>query len=182
MPATTLDLEHTFAALPPPRPEDLRRPIRAALEAHSGPKLVVLDDDPTGTQTVYDVPVLTTWGIETLRHEFALAGHCFYVLTNSRSLAPSEAAERMREIARNLAVASSGRRYTVVSRSDSTLRGHFPLETDVLATELGTSRRPANSLASCSSIYLGPSLVLKCRANSSNDLNLIREAASRCRT
>ena len=33
----------------------------------------------------------------------------------------------------------TGRDYTVISRSDSTLRGHFPLETDVLAEALGES-------------------------------------------
>ncbi len=136
-PCPPLDLERAFAALPPPCAENLRPRIRAAMAARSGHKLVVLDDDPTGTQTVCDVPVLTAWDVETLRREFALAGDCFYILTNSRSLAPAEAEKRIREIARNLAVASPGRRPTIVSRSDSTLRGHFPLETDVLAEELG---------------------------------------------
>jgi len=137
MTSTILDRLQTFAALPPPRPEDLRPQIRAAIKARSGHKLVVLDDDPTGTQTVYDVPVLTTWDVRTLRREFRLEGDCFFILTNSRSQAPAEAGQRIREIARNLAAAAPRDRYTVVSRSDSTLRGHFPLETDVLAEELG---------------------------------------------
>jgi uncharacterized protein YgbK (DUF1537 family) len=126
-----------LATLPPPWPEDLHPQIRALLASQPGQKLVVLDDDPTGTQTVHDVPVLTVWDVETLRAEFAGPGPCFYILTNSRSLAPNAAAALNREIARNLREAAGARQFTIVSRSDSTLRGHFPLETDVLAEELG---------------------------------------------
>ena len=32
--------------------------------------VIVLDDDPTGTQTVYDVPVLTNWDTENILNEF----------------------------------------------------------------------------------------------------------------
>jgi len=147
-----LSKTEVFASLPPPWPEDLRPQIRAAVAA-SRRKLVVLDDDPTGTQTVYDVPVLTTWDVETLRREFASPSACFFILTNSRSLTPKAARELNREIARNLRGAAAslpprsssscigGRDavapFTLVSRSDSTLRGHYPLETDVLAEELG---------------------------------------------
>ncbi len=142
-----------FATLPPPWTEDLRPQIRAILAAQPQHKLVVLDDDPTGTQTVHGVPVLTTWDTAALKAEFAQPGPCFYILTNSRSLTPESAKELNREIARNLKGAAAslppvstrnehgGRDaaapFTVVSRSDSTLRGHFPLETDVLAEELG---------------------------------------------
>lgn len=126
-----------FAGVPPPLPGDLRPQLRAALRARAGHKLVVLDDDPTGTQTVHDVPVLTTWEVGALRREFESPGDCFYVLTNSRSLAPVCAAQRAREIARHLAAAAPRERWTLVSRSDSTLRGHFPLETDILAATLG---------------------------------------------
>jgi uncharacterized protein YgbK (DUF1537 family) len=142
-----------FATLPPPWPVNLRPQIRALLASQPSHKLVALDDDPTGTQTVHDVPVLTVWDVETLRAEFAQPGRCFFILTNSRSLAPDAAAALNREIARNLKgaaaslppvcadVATGGNDaaapFTLVSRSDSTLRGHFPLETDVLAEELG---------------------------------------------
>ncbi len=126
-----------FATLPPPWPEDLRPQIRTLVAAQPEHKLVVLDDDPTGTQTVHDVPVLTVWDVETLRAEFAEPGPCFYILTNSRSLAPDAAAALNREIARNLKAAAGAGKFTVVSRSDSTLRGHFPIETEVLAEELG---------------------------------------------
>lgn len=124
--------------LAPPLDEArLRAAIRAALRARGPHPLVVLDDDPTGTQTVHDVPVLTTWDVPALQREFAASPGGFFLLTNSRSLPAPEAAGRIRHLARNLAAAAGCRRFTIVSRSDSTLRGHFPLETDVLAEELG---------------------------------------------
>src|SRR5262245_5431190 len=92
----------TFAQLPPPWPEDLRPRIRAAVASHPAHKVVVIDDDPTGTQTVYDVPVLTGWEVDTLRAEFGASEPCFYILTNSRSLPPEEARALTLELARNL--------------------------------------------------------------------------------
>ncbi|MEO6244275.1 MAG: four-carbon acid sugar kinase family protein, partial [Opitutaceae bacterium] len=110
-----------------------------ALLAADGRKLVVLDDDPTGTQTVHGVPVLTEWSVASLTTALAEPGPCFYVLTNTRALALPAAAELNRELARNLAAASraSGRAFAVVSRGDSTLRGHFPGEVDALVEALG---------------------------------------------
>jgi uncharacterized protein YgbK (DUF1537 family) len=128
----------TLAALPAPCPKDLRSQIRAMVAARPDHKLVVLDDDPTGTQTVRDLPVLTTWDVPTLRAEFAQPGPCFYILTNSRSVAPGAVLDLNRTLARNLKAAAGLRsQFTLVSRSDSTLRGHYPLETDVLTEELG---------------------------------------------
>jgi uncharacterized protein YgbK (DUF1537 family) len=103
-----------------------------------GPRLVVLDDDPTGTQTVADVPVLTSWTVDDLRWALRQDSGAFFVLTNTRSLSPEDAAVRNREVVRALheASAAEGTGYVLASRGDSTLRGHFPLETDVLAHEL----------------------------------------------
>lgn len=100
--------------------------------------LVVLDDDPTGTQSVADLPVLLTWTVDSFAWAFGQQRPAVYVMTNSRSLDPDEAAARNREVARNALAAApaAGVGVTFVSRSDSTLRGHFPLETDVLATEI----------------------------------------------
>ncbi|MDQ0770902.1 uncharacterized protein YgbK (DUF1537 family) [Pseudarthrobacter defluvii] len=102
--------------------------------------LVVLDDDPTGTQSVADLPVLTRWEVQDLAWAFAhiaqsAAKPAVYVLTNTRSLDPAEAAARNEEVVRNAlaAAADAGIRVGFVSRSDSTLRGHFPLEPDVIA-------------------------------------------------
>lgn len=95
---------------------------------------IVLDDDPTGTQSVADLPVLTRWEAEDLDWALATGAPAVYVLTNTRSLSEEDAALRNREVvAVALAAAErAGRRASFVSRGDSTLRGHFPLETDVL--------------------------------------------------
>ncbi|MBX3053038.1 MAG: hypothetical protein KF753_16265 [Caldilineaceae bacterium] len=128
----------TLSSLPSEWPDDLRATIRGQVEA-SGRTIVALDDDPTGTQTVHDVPVLTGWDVDVLAAELAAKPACFYILTNSRALPAPEAAELGRTIGRNLAAASAqtGRDVAVVSRSDSTLRGHYPAETDALAEGLG---------------------------------------------
>lgn len=133
-----LSLAATWASLPPLWPESRLPAIQAALAA-GAPKLVVLDDDPTGTQTVYDVPTLTTWGVDELARELAAPGSVFFILTNSRSLPLLAAQALATEIGAALAAASaaSGRAFTVVSRSDSTLRGHYPGEVDALAAALG---------------------------------------------
>ncbi|MFP4431459.1 MAG: four-carbon acid sugar kinase family protein [Spirochaetaceae bacterium] len=103
------------------------------------PKIIVLDDDPTGSQTVHSCLLLTQWDSDTLRYALQDESPLFFVLTNTRSVSPDRAAEITREVCRNLSepLADYGRPWLVVSRSDSTLRGHYPVETDVLAEELG---------------------------------------------
>ena len=49
----------------------------------SGRKIVVLDDDPTGVQTVHDVSVYTDWSEESVLQGFQEEGNLFYILTNS---------------------------------------------------------------------------------------------------
>ncbi len=100
--------------------------------------MVVLDDDPTGTQTVHGIPVITEWSAETLEAELTDALPAFYILTNSRSLPSAEARSMNKEIGSALVAAGrrTGRDYVVVSRSDSTLRGHFPAEVKALADAL----------------------------------------------
>ena len=111
-------------------------------------RLVVLDDDPTGTQTVTDVPVLTRWSRDDLRWALAQGGPGFFVLTNTRSLGPEDAAARNREVAEACldAADEAGVDVAFASRSDSTLRGHFPLETDVLAEVLERRGRPVDGV------------------------------------
>lgn len=125
-------------SLPPEWPQDVMPDIRAAVSARSE-KIVALDDDPTGTQTVYDTPVLTQWGEDQLRREFDLPAPLVYLLTNSRSLPQSQAVALNTEIGNRLrgAAQASGRPLTVISRSDSTLRGHYPAEVDALGAALG---------------------------------------------
>ena len=125
-------------SLPPEWPDDLLPEIQTTIE-ESGTKIVVLDDDPTGTQTVHGVPVLTEWSPEALRTIMAESGAVFYISINTRSLDLPQAQAINREIAANLKAASDavGRDFVVVSRSDSTLRGHYPGEVEALAEGLG---------------------------------------------
>ena len=97
-------------------------------------KLVVLDDDPTGVQTVHGVSVYTDWSAESIRSGFAEENKVFYILTNSRGMTISETTAIHREIAETVAAVSGecGKPYLFLSRSDSTLRGHYPLETLLL--------------------------------------------------
>lgn len=104
------------------------------------PKIIVLDDDPTGSQTVHSCLLLTRWDVETLRLGLTDQSPIFFVLTNTRALTPEQAETITREVTHNLKIAleaESIQDFLVVSRSDSTLRGHYPVETDVIATELG---------------------------------------------
>lgn len=101
-------------------------------------QLVVLDDDPTGTQSVSELPVLTDWTEDDLAWALGTGAAAIYVLTNSRSLAAPDAARRNREVATSAlrVAARMGTHIEFVSRSDSTLRGHYPLEPDVLGEVL----------------------------------------------
>jgi uncharacterized protein YgbK (DUF1537 family) len=137
-----------LAAFPPELPIAAAT-VAAALDvSNTGtPRvLVVLDDDPTGTQSVADLPVLTRWEVADFTWAFqhiarSLCKPAVYVLTNTRSLDSAEAAARNEEVVRNALVAAgssqgstdSRLRLEFVSRSDSTLRGHYPLEPDVIA-------------------------------------------------
>ena len=102
-------------------------------------KIVVLDDDPTGTQTVHGVNVYTDWEEATLKQAFEDDGAMFFVLTNSRSFPHDQTVEVHKEIGRRIrrVAERTHRRALVVSRGDSTLRGHYPAETEALCEDLG---------------------------------------------
>lgn len=107
-------------------------------------KIIVLDDDPTGSQTVHSCLLLTRWDPQTLREALLDSAPLFFVLTNTRGMDAERAAAVTREVCRNLKPALDGLardgtpvQPILVSRSDSTLRGHYPVETDVIAAELG---------------------------------------------
>lgn len=107
-------------------------------------KIVVIDDDPTGSQTVHSCLLLTRWDPATLREALLDPAPLFFVLSNTRGMDAAQAADITAEICRNLKralddLAGEGRSINpvLVSRSDSTLRGHYPVETDVIAAQLG---------------------------------------------
>ena len=110
------------------------RPRIRSLNRATAAKVVVIDDDPTGCQTVHDIKVLMEWTQE-LIHQQLTESDCFYVLTNSRASPASEAAEMNRTIAQLLQ--DNGNNVKVISRSDSTLRGHFYEEVSALSDVLG---------------------------------------------
>lgn len=107
---------------------------------NSKPKIIVLDDDPTGSQTVHSCLLLMRWDVETLCRGLRDEAPVFFILTNTRSLTPEQAASVTKEVCQNLKQAleeTQIKDFLVVSRSDSTLRGHYPIETDAIAEELG---------------------------------------------
>lgn len=107
-------------------------------------KIIVLDDDPTGSQTVHSCLLLTRWDVATLKEAIIDDAPLFFVLTNTRGMSAENAAKITREVCQNVKQAldeleAIGKPFNplLVSRSDSTLRGHYPVETDIIAEELG---------------------------------------------
>ena len=100
-------------------------------------KIVVLDDDPTGVQTVHDISVYTYWDADSIRAGFEEENNLFYVMTNSRGFTAQQTTKAHHEIAAAVdqAARETGRSYIYISRSDSTLRGHYPLETELLKAD-----------------------------------------------
>ncbi len=125
-----------IAALPRPWEADPLEEIRDSLAARPR-KLIALDDDPTGTQTVRDITVVTRWDVDTLRDAFAGPENGFFILTNSRALTEPESVALHKEVVANLRTAAGNAPFTLLSRSDSTLRGHYPAETDALEASEG---------------------------------------------
>ncbi|KAG0460043.1 hypothetical protein HPP92_023171 [Vanilla planifolia] len=137
---SVVNKDDLLASLPSEWPEDPTESIVAMQSQTFSPVLVVLDDDPTGTQTVHDIDVLTEWSVDSLVKQFNKKTKCFFILTNSRSFSTEKAVSLTKDICRNVDTASKtlgGLNYTVVLRGDSTLRGHFPEATEAAVSVLG---------------------------------------------
>lgn len=121
----------------PQVPSDSREKLNAALSGFDR-KIIVLDDDPTGIQTVHDVYVYTDWEKESMKNVFEAAESMFFILTNSRGCTARETIALHREIAHSVlwAAQETGKKFVLISRGDSTLRGHYPLEPEVLRKEI----------------------------------------------
>ena len=132
-----LNRQACLAAYPEYDREAVSQNLKSALSALDR-KIVVLDDDPTGVQTVHGVYVYTDWSEESIRAGFESPESIFFILTNSRSFDHTKTAAVHAEIARSVVTVSreTGKRFLVISRGDSTLRGHYPLETRVLRETL----------------------------------------------
>ena len=129
-------------------PQNKKKEVDFLLQAElkkNARKIIVLDDDPTGVQTVHDVSVYTCWDKKSIEAGFAESNNLFYILTNSRGLSADAAEHLARTIAQTIISVSrtTKKNFLLISRSDSTLRGHYPLETETLrkVIELNTRQR-----------------------------------------
>jgi uncharacterized protein YgbK (DUF1537 family) len=122
------------AAPPPPWPGD---PLPELAGRGAARPLVVLDDDPTGTQTLRDVNVLTAWDAAAIASN--LDEPVLFLSTNSRALAEVDAVRVTADATRvaRRAAELAGRPVSIVSRGDSTLRGHVPAEPIAVAEAIG---------------------------------------------
>ncbi len=104
-------------------------------------KFVVIDDDPTGSQTVHDCLLLLKWDYATLIKGFESDSNLFFILANTRSLPENDAKSIIKEICKNLKAVIASEVYSeeiiFISRGDSTLRGHNFLEPNALNSGLG---------------------------------------------
>jgi uncharacterized protein YgbK (DUF1537 family) len=150
-----VSLDRILADQPPPRRVDL--PLA---DVQAGRRLVVFDDDPTGTQSIADLPVLTSWSVPDLQWALQQPTTAFFVLTNTRSLSEADAVERNQQIVGALHEAAELEDvpYVIASRSDSTLRGYYPLETDVLTKQLAVRGTKVDGVVICPA-YIEPGRV-----------------------
>ncbi|TQR20004.1 four-carbon acid sugar kinase family protein [Psychrobacillus vulpis] len=136
---TTIDstvkrlVQEVFSSIQTVDTESVKDMLKAEL-ANLNKKIIVLDDDPTGVQTVHGVSVYTDWSVESIEKGFQEENAMFFILTNSRGFTAAETEKAHTEIAANIVAASTkqNKEFIVISRGDSTLRGHYPLETVVL--------------------------------------------------
>jgi uncharacterized protein YgbK (DUF1537 family) len=152
-PAPSIESLLPFATPPRRVSAGARQTTRERLR-ESGTRLVVLDDDPTGTQTVHDVPVYLDWSPESVAGALREESQVVYISTNSRALDREAACELGRTLGRRLrrAEQETGRRALLASRSDSTLRGHYPAEVDAL---LEGHAGPVDGVIICPAFFEG---------------------------
>jgi hypothetical protein len=144
-----LSLNETLNSLPEPYEGDVLSIIKERTSSDKTPLLVILDDDPTGTQTCHDIAVLTVWDHDELQREFSITKKGFFILTNSRALPSAEAKKLIATICKNVETAAqaTGKEFEIVLRGDSTLRGHFPGEPETVEEILGKGKTDAWILA-----------------------------------
>jgi len=130
-------LAQLTADLPEPLVEDFQPQLLAMRDA-IGRKVIILDDDPTGTQTTHGVPVMTQWSVDLFVDALESKAPAVFVLTNTRAMTANAAMQLNKTLAQQLraARARTGKEFVIISRSDSTLRGHFPQEPEILSEAL----------------------------------------------
>nr|WP_106780437.1 four-carbon acid sugar kinase family protein [Lysinibacillus timonensis] len=135
---TNLKVSETFTIIPPLPKAEVVNELLANELSLLNKKIVVLDDDPTGVQTVHNVSVYTDWSKESIEAGFREENPMFFILTNSRGFTASETEKAHNEIAHVVSEIAKkvGKEFIIISRGDSTLRGHYPLETEVLKSTI----------------------------------------------
>src|SRR5699024_7027525 len=116
-------------------------------------RLLVLDDDPTGSQCVAGIPVAFDQDPEIPVAVLAEPGSACFVLTNTRAIDEDAAVEMNRRIVAGVlagGVPADG--LHVVSRSDSTLRGHVIAEPVAIADELAAHGREVDAVVLCPAV------------------------------
>ena len=125
----------------PPEPDvsSLLLEIRRSLDDPSR-RLLVLDDDPTGVQTMQNIEILTAWEPNLIDSTLREQPRILYLLTNSRALDEQAAVKLTASVVALLrsAALKNQIRFSPISRSDSTLRGHYPAELGPLVDLLST--------------------------------------------
>ena len=116
-------VEQVLAAAPPVRREPGARERIRAMNVAAGRRIAVLDDDPTGSQTVHDVSVVTVFEAAEYAAGLAHVGDTCFILTNTRSLPEAAAVELTTAVAGDLLTLDLGGPVEIISRSDWTLRG-----------------------------------------------------------
>lgn len=120
---------------PAPRSDPGSAPTRIAERRRTtGNRVVAFDDDPTGSQSVHGVSVVTELDPDLYARALAEPASTAFILTNSRSLDEADAVALDTGVARDVfdLAERNGWQLDAVSRSDSCLRGHVIAEVGVL--------------------------------------------------
>lgn len=98
-------------------------------------KIIVVDDDPGGLHTVSDVPFFISLDEDAVSEAVSVEETLVFLVTDTRSHKEEDAISinsRLGRLLGDLVRKDSSRRITIISRGDSTLRGHYPEESDAL--------------------------------------------------
>ena len=101
-------------------------------------QVVVIDDHPTGSQSLRDVPVLMAWSPDQISWAMDSGAPAFFIVVSTRALAPGAAEDRYIEVMNAVLETArvKKREVTIVLRTDSSLRSHFPLDSDIVANAI----------------------------------------------
>ena len=105
-------------------------------------KIIIIDDDPTGSQTVNGCNLILKWDYETLLKGLKDSSNLLFILANTRSLSKKDVEIRLKEICSALREIMNNslfaeEDFVVISRGDSTLRGHNFIEPFIINKLLG---------------------------------------------